>query len=119
MGGQGVYVRELATALQAQGCQVTVISGPPYPDLPGEIPLIELPSMNLFEEDNALMALRWKHLFSKADRAEWLAHNTGAFGEMRSFAYRLENWLKSHGWTHGCHKPGPAGLDDPASSHGH
>lgn len=95
VGGQGVYVRELATSLQAQGCQVSVISGPPYPDLPAEIALIELPSLNLFEEDNALLALRWSHLWSKADRSEWLAHNTGAFGEMRAFAFRLNHWLKN------------------------
>jgi hypothetical protein len=39
----------------------------------------KLPSLDLFAEDNALLALRLRHLRSKADRVEWLAHNTGAF----------------------------------------
>jgi hypothetical protein len=32
-------------------------------------------------------------LRSKADRVEWLAHNTGAFAEMFSFAHRLNAFL--------------------------
>ena len=35
-GGQGVYLRYLSQALTATGHQVTVISGPPYPDLVSE-----------------------------------------------------------------------------------
>lgn len=75
---------------------MTVISGPPYPDLPQTVPLAGLPSMNLFETDNALMALRPRNLLSRADRHEWLSHNTGAFGEMRAYAYRLRSWIKEN-----------------------
>lgn len=85
VGGQGIYVRALTRALKAAGCQVSVASGPPYPELDDGIDLIELPSLDLFAEDNAMLALRPRHLFNKADRVEWLAHNTGAFGEMFSF----------------------------------
>ncbi|MEE2526258.1 glycosyltransferase family 4 protein [Hyphobacterium sp. HN65] len=97
VGGQGVYLRELAIGLRDLGHHVTIASGPPYPDVPEGVNLVEFPSLNLFEESNAFMALRWKHLLSKADRSEWLAHNTGAFGELKAFAYRLRDWISRHG----------------------
>lgn len=97
VGGQGVYVRELSAALARQGCAVSVASGPPYPELEPGVDLIQLPSLDLFCEPNAMLALRWKHLRSKADRGEWLAHNTGAFGEMTAFARRLREFLAREG----------------------
>ena len=97
VGGQGVYVRALSRALADQGCEVSVISGPPYPDLDPDIGLIELPSLDLFSVDNAFLQLRWKTLFDRADRTEWLSHNTGAFAEMISYAIRLEAWVAQHG----------------------
>ncbi len=97
VGGQGVYVRELTRALKNAGVEVSVASGPPYPELDDGIELITLPSLDLFTVDNAMMALRWRHLFNAADRAEWLAHNTGAFGEMIAFALRLEAFIAREG----------------------
>lgn len=97
VGGQGVYVRELTSALKRQGCEVSVASGPPYPELEPGIELVELPSLDLFSEPNAMLALRWKHLKSRADRGEWIAHNTGAFGEMTAFARRLRAFLAREG----------------------
>lgn len=97
VGGQGIYVRALTRALKSAGCEVSVASGPPYPELDEGIGLIKLPSLDLFAEDNAMLALRPRHLFNKADRVEWLAHNTGAFGEMFSFAHRLDAFLNTDG----------------------
>ena len=97
VGGQGVYVRALARALTDSGCAVTVASGPPYPELDPDIALERLPSLDLFEVDNALKAFRPAFLTSRADMTEWLAHNTGAFAEMASFALRLEAWLAREG----------------------
>ena len=94
VGGQGVYLRELAIGLRDLGHDVTIASGPPYPDVPEGVELVEFPALNLFEEKNAFLALRPAHLLSKADRSEWLAHNTGAFGELLAFSYRLQAWLK-------------------------
>lgn len=96
VGGQGVYVRELTRALAREGCAVTVASGPPYPELDGDIALERLPSLDLFSVPNALMALRFRHLMSAADRHEWAAHNTGAFGEMTAFALRLEAFMAAN-----------------------
>lgn len=97
VGGQGIYVHELTRALKAAGCTVSVASGPPYPELNPGIELIKLPSLDLFAVDNAMLALRWRHLVNRADRAEWLAHNTGAFGEMTAFALRLEEFIAREG----------------------
>ncbi|MGJ3232673.1 MAG: glycosyltransferase family 4 protein [Oceanicaulis sp.] len=93
VGGQGIYVRQVSRALQAAGCRVTVVSGPPYPVLDDGVALEKLPSLDLFEEKNALLAFRPEMLGSKADMTEWLAHNTGAFAEMVSFALRLERFI--------------------------
>ncbi len=93
VGGQGVYIRELTSALKALGHHVTVASGPPYPRLDPGIGLIELPSLDLFAEENAFLALRPRHLASWADLSEWLAHNSGAFGELYAFGRRLDRFL--------------------------
>jgi glycosyltransferase involved in cell wall biosynthesis len=97
VGGQGIYVRQLARALKALGCAVTVVSGPPYPELDPDITLEALPSLNLFAVENAFLAFKPSFLNSKADRTEWLAHNTFGFGEMTSFALRLEHFIADRG----------------------
>ena len=96
VGGQGVYLRELARALRDLGHRVTVASGPPYPELDSGIDLVELPSLDLFEEANAFKAFRLSHLTSWADFSEWASHNTGAFGEPYAFGRRLARYLKAH-----------------------
>lgn len=96
VGGQGVYIRELTRGLRDLGHEVTVVSGPPYPVLDDGIELVELPSLDLFAEDNAFLALRWRHLASWADLSEWLAHNSGAFGELYAFARRLEHFVENN-----------------------
>ena len=48
-GGQGVYVKNLSSALVNLGHEVDVISGPPYPELENTVNLIKIPSLNLFE----------------------------------------------------------------------
>ena len=47
-GGQGVYVRELSTALAGLGHQVTVFSGQPYPELSPDVSMVKLPSLDLY-----------------------------------------------------------------------
>ena len=96
VGGQGVYIHELTRGLRDLGHEVTVASGPPYPELPDGVALEKLPSLDLFAEENAFFALRWKHLSSWADLSEWLAHNTGAFGELYAFGRRLDRFLAEH-----------------------
>ena len=97
VGGQGVYIRELTRSLRDMGHEVSVASGPPYPELDAGIELYRLPSLDLFAEENAFLALRPRHLTSWADLSEWLAHNSGAFGELYAFARRLERFVAEHG----------------------
>ena len=51
-GGQGIYVKDLSQALVNLGHEVTVFSGPPYPELDKKIVLIQSPGLNLFETFN-------------------------------------------------------------------
>ena len=43
-GGQGIYIRHLSKALQRSGHEVTVLSGPPYPELDPSIKLEKIPA---------------------------------------------------------------------------
>ena len=47
-GGQGIYVKHLSKALSDIGHDVSVLSGPPYPELDNSVELIEIPSLGLF-----------------------------------------------------------------------
>ncbi len=93
-GGQGIYLRYLSSALAEAGHQVDVISGPPYPDLEEPVKLIKLPSLNLFEEENHVTALRPRHLLSYTDFFEWFSMLTGGFSEPYTFGRRLQQYFQ-------------------------
>jgi glycosyltransferase involved in cell wall biosynthesis len=94
-GGQGVYLRYLSKALVDAGHSVDVISGPPYPHLDPRVRLIELPSLDLFE--NGLLSLRPHHLNSLTNIIEWTAKLTGGFAEPYTFGRRAVKYLRQHG----------------------
>ena len=94
VGGQGIYLRYLSRALGALGHTVHVYSGPPYPELDPNITLIKIPSLDLFEEDDHIRALRWHHLRSFSDTYEWWTMLTGGFAEPYTFGRRLEKAIK-------------------------
>lgn len=94
-GGQGVYIRYLSKALVDAGHSVDVISGPPYPHLDPRVRLIELPSLDLFE--NGLLSLRWHHLKSMTNIIEWVSKLTGGFAEPLTFGRRAVKYLHKHG----------------------
>jgi glycosyltransferase involved in cell wall biosynthesis len=78
-GGQGVYVRHLSRELHALGHQVEVFSGQPYPDLdPGPV-LREIPSLDLYRDDDPF---RWP------DVLETVMMWGGAFPEPLTFSLR-------------------------------
>jgi glycosyltransferase involved in cell wall biosynthesis len=91
-GGQGVYLRYLSKALVDAGHAVDVISGPPYPHLDPRVRLIELPSLDLFE--NGLLSLRPRHLRSLTNIIEWLSKLTGGFAEPYTFGRRAVKYLQ-------------------------
>jgi glycosyltransferase involved in cell wall biosynthesis len=94
-GGQGVYLKYLSKALVDAGHKVDVISGPPYPHLDPRVPLIKLPSLDLFE--NGLGSLRPNHLRSWTNIIEWSSKLTGGFAEPYTFGRRAVKYLKTHG----------------------
>lgn len=95
-GGQGIYIRHLARALTRLGHAVTVVSGPPYPQLDDDIPLVRLPSLDLFAAPNHITALRPRHLTSFTDFWEWASMATGGFPEPYTFGRRLGRWMRQH-----------------------
>ena len=94
-GGQGVYLKYLSKALVDAGHTVDVISGPPYPHLDPRVRLIELPSLDLFE--NGLGSLRPRHLRSLTNVIEWTSKLTGGFAEPYTFGRRAVKYLRQHG----------------------
>ncbi|PLW84344.1 glycosyltransferase family 1 protein [Kineobactrum sediminis] len=94
-GGQGVYLRYLSKALVDAGHTVDVISGPPYPHLDPRVRLVQLPSLDLFE--NGLQSLRPHHLRSLSNIIEWTSKLTGGFSEPYTFGRRVVKYLRRHG----------------------
>ena len=97
VGGQGVYLSQAAAALARRGHRVDILSGPPYPDLPVGVRLIELPSLDLYNQPhNGHRALRWRHLLSWTDTAEYFGHWLGKFMEPWTFGRRAARYLRAH-----------------------
>jgi MMP alpha-(1->4)-mannosyltransferase len=87
-GGQGVYVRNLSRELHALGHQVEVFSGQPYPDLdPGPV-LRELPSLDLYRDDDPFRTPHWREYRDWADVLETAMMWGGAFPEPLTFSVR-------------------------------
>ncbi len=96
-GGQGIYISALARALTDLGHSVDVISGPPYPQLDDDIPLVRIPSLDLYAVDNHVTALRPRHFRSLTDLGEYFSMLTGGFPEPWTFGRRLVKWMRTHG----------------------
>ena len=90
-GGQGVYLRYLSQALQDLGHEVTVISGPPYPDLVDGVRLVTLPSLDLYAR--GLWPVTLEMLKDRLGRREWLSKLSGGFAEPWTFGERAKDWL--------------------------
>ena len=93
-GGQGIYVRHLSKALQRLGHKVTVLSGPPYPQLDSSIQLEKIPSLNLFESENRIKEFKLSFLYSPIDFYEWISVMTGGFPEPYTFGRRVLKRLR-------------------------
>ncbi len=94
VGGQGIYLKYLSKALSDLGHEVDVYSGQPYPELDEQVNLIKVPSLNLYEHENHVFALRPHHFKSYADVYEWWTMLTGGFGEPYTFCLRVAKLLK-------------------------
>ncbi len=92
-GGQGVYVRHLSRELHALGHHVEVFSGQPYPDLdPGPV-LREIPSLDLYRDEDPFRTPRWGEYRDWADVLETAMMWGGAFPEPLTFSIRARRAL--------------------------
>ena len=95
-GGQGIYIKHLSKALSDRGHQVSVLSGPPYPELHESVKLIKIPSLGLFETPNRMSLFGTNLLFRPLDFYEWLTVMTGGFPEPYTFGKRVLKYLQQH-----------------------
>ncbi len=87
-GGQGIYVRHLSRELAALGHSVEVFSGQPYPELePGPV-LREVPSLDLYRDEDPFRLPHLREYRDWIDVLEVAAMKTGAFPEPLTFSLR-------------------------------
>ncbi len=95
VGGQGVYVRHLAKALADLGHRVEVLGGQPYPDLDPRVPLVELPSLDIYNDHFPMrMPGPWE-IKTLGDAVELGAFCSGTFPEPLAFSVRAAQHLRT------------------------
>jgi glycosyltransferase involved in cell wall biosynthesis len=92
-GGQGVYVRQLSAALRRLGHDVTVFSGQPYPELEDGVPLVEVPSLDLYQADDPFRTPRLHEFRDWIDALEFATMCTAGFPEPLTFSLRMRRLL--------------------------
>lgn len=97
VGGQGIILKYLSSALANLGHSVSIISGPPYPELVAPVGLVKLASLDLYAQPHhGHYALRLRHLKSWADTYEYFGHLSGKFVEPYTYAVRAFDYLKAN-----------------------
>ena len=94
-GGQGIYISHLSKALINLGHEVTVFSGPPYPNLDARVNLVTIPSLDLYSRDNKFSDVSLRELINPLNLFEWFSINSGGFAEPYTFGKRLKKILKN------------------------
>ncbi len=94
-GGQGVYVQNLSHALTQLGHHVEIISGPPDLPLNESIPLIRLPSLDLYNPENPFRTPSLQELRDPLNFMEWVGVSTMGFPE--PFIFGIRAWRRLQG----------------------
>ena len=94
VGGQGVYTRHLTKALSDMGHSVEVLGGPPYPELDPRVPLVELPSLEIYNDYFPMRMPGLWELKSFADCLEVTSFSLGNFPEPLAFSVRAYQHLQ-------------------------
>jgi len=94
-GGQGVYVRHLSRELAARGHHVEVFSGQPYPELDEGPVLRQVPSLDLYRDDDPFRTPRPEELRDWTDALEVAMMWGGAFPEPLTFSVRALRALRA------------------------
>jgi len=93
-GGQGVYVRHLSRELAALGHHVEVFSGQPYPVLDDGPRLRQVPSLDLYRDDDPFRTPRPDEIRGWPDLVETAMMWAGAFPEPLTFSIRALRALR-------------------------
>jgi len=94
-GGQGVYLKNLSRALKDLGHGVEILSGPPDPVIDPDIPVVRLPSLDLYNPDDPFRVPSLKELADPVNLLEWLSVSTMGFPEMFTFGIRAYQYLRN------------------------
>ena len=94
VGGQGVYIRHLAKALVDLGHHVEVLGGQPYPVLDERVPLVELPSLDIYNDHFPMRMPGLWELKHWTDFVEVTAFSAGTFPEPLAFSLRAWDHLR-------------------------
>jgi glycosyltransferase involved in cell wall biosynthesis len=94
VGGQGVYTRHLTKALVDLGHHVEVLGGQPFPVLDERVPLIELPSLDIYNDYFPMRMPGIWELKHWPDFVEVTSFSTGTFPEPLAFSLRAWDHLR-------------------------
>jgi glycosyltransferase involved in cell wall biosynthesis len=95
VGGQGVYVRHLSKALVDLGHHVEVLGGQPYPVIDPRVRLVEMPSLDIYNDYFPMRMPGLWELKRWTDFVEVAAFSAGQFPEPLAFSLRA--WQHLHG----------------------
>jgi glycosyltransferase involved in cell wall biosynthesis len=93
-GGQGVYIRHLSRELAALGHAVEVFSGQPYPELDPGPRLREVPSLDLYRDEDPFRTPRRGEYRDWVDVLETATMWSGGFPEPLTFSLRALRVLR-------------------------
>ncbi len=94
VGGQGVYIRHLSKALVDLGHHVEVLGGQPYPVLDERVPLVELPSLDIYNDHFPMRMPGLWELKHWQDFVEVTSFSAGTFPEPLAFSLRAWDHLR-------------------------
>lgn len=92
-GGQGVYINQLSKALVDLGHRVSVIAGPPYPEMNEAVFLKKLPGLDLYNPDHLFKVDKKRDLFNPLNLFEFTSMCAGGFPEPLTFSIRAARCL--------------------------
>jgi len=94
-GGQGVYLKNLSRALKDLDHVVEVITGPPDPQLDDDIPVYQLPCLDLYNAEDPFRIPTAQELRDPINLIEWIGVSTMGFPEPFTFGLRAYQFLRS------------------------
>lgn len=92
-GGQGVYLKNLAKALEGLGHHVEVATGPPDPLLDNGTPVHKIPCLDLYNPEDLFRVPSIRELLDPINLIEWLGVCSMGFPEPFTFGLRAYRFL--------------------------